>query len=243
MPGYDATRVDVKVIGLTRPGFEPTRSESPNLLRQEVDTWLIRPTHLVQNGWKKMNELHVLNLYNAICVIQYNLYLTTSTYRPLSYVVHFILVPNDCPCNTIVLIFLLPKPTSSLNGPFKVGPMVCRFIEVLLHLSYWVCFFFLFDFHVSCWIVAVFGSPKDIPRQQDIDFIVASFGIWQSQTKVINKLLAWNLHCIGMLQGGLWIQHYYYHTVKPLTDHLHRPTTCLYRSLYLGTKRSPITIF
>ena len=31
------------------------------------------------------------------------------------------------------MIFELPKPTTSLNGPFKIGPIVGRFREVLLY--------------------------------------------------------------------------------------------------------------
>ena len=42
----------------------------------------------------------------------------------------------------IGMIFQLPKPTTSLNRPFKVGPMVGRFGEVLLYFS--LVFLFVF---------------------------------------------------------------------------------------------------
>ena len=53
------------------------------------------------------------------------------TDRPLPIIDRFILVPNDRIYNAIVMIFYLHKPTTSINRPFKVGPMVGRFREDL----------------------------------------------------------------------------------------------------------------
>ena len=36
---------------------------------------------------------------------------------------------------TIVTIFQLPKPTTSLNGPFKVGPIGGPLREILLYIT------------------------------------------------------------------------------------------------------------
>ena len=73
-------------------------------------------------------------IYLYICVlIQQNLSkLTTSTYRQLPYIGQFIWIPSDRPYNSIVMIFQLPKPNTSLNGSFNVSPMADRFSEVLL---------------------------------------------------------------------------------------------------------------
>ena len=58
----------------------------------------------------------------------------TSTNRPLPYIDRFVWALNDRSYNTIGIIFHLPQPITSLNGPFKVGPMVGRLREVLLHI-------------------------------------------------------------------------------------------------------------
>ena len=40
----------------------------------------------------------------------------------------YIWVPNNCPYNAIVTLFSLPKLTTSLNGPFKVGSMAIKIL-------------------------------------------------------------------------------------------------------------------
>ena len=44
-------------------------------------------------------------------------------------------IPNSCPYDTIVIIFRLSKPITSLSGSFKVGSMVGWFREVLLYMN------------------------------------------------------------------------------------------------------------
>ena len=53
--------------------------------------------------------------------------------QPTAQIARFIWVPIDRLCNTIVLISELHKPTSSLNGQFKISHMVARFREVFLN--------------------------------------------------------------------------------------------------------------
>ena len=58
-----------------------------------------------------------------MCTVQ----LATSIYRPLLYIDRFNSVPSDRP-----YIFQLFKPTTSLNGPLKVGPTVSQFRDFTL---------------------------------------------------------------------------------------------------------------
>ena len=74
---------------------------------------------------------------SPLCVCMHSKYtfpleLTTSTNRPFPYIDHFIWVPNDRLYNITITIPLLPKPTTSLNGPFQVDPIVGRFRYVFL---------------------------------------------------------------------------------------------------------------
>ena len=57
----------------------------------------------------------------------------TSTDQPLTYIVGFIWLPNDCQYDTIVMTFEFRKSSTTLIRPFKVASNVSRFREVLLY--------------------------------------------------------------------------------------------------------------
>ena len=86
---------------------------------------------------------HIYHIYVCtVCVHTYltyvcahtvkPLYPTTPTDRPLSYIDRFISVSKN---RSPMQIFQLPKSTTSLNRPLKIGPMVYRFREVLLYIQ------------------------------------------------------------------------------------------------------------
>ena len=79
------TRINFKVIGLTRPGFETTRSRFepttfrfPDLPEWEVDVLLIRPPQLVLSAtWLFIHQLppHLLSPYHQEFSSQYRTYM------------------------------------------------------------------------------------------------------------------------------------------------------------------------
>ena len=50
MPGKELTHINFKVIGLTRPGFEPATFGLSDLPEREAGVLLIRPLRLVVDG-------------------------------------------------------------------------------------------------------------------------------------------------------------------------------------------------
>ena len=61
-----------------------------------------------------------------------------TTVKPLPYIHHFIWIPSNCPYNTIVTIFYLPKPTISIAEPIKVCPVIDGFRERSLYTSHYI---------------------------------------------------------------------------------------------------------
>ena len=63
---------------------------------------------------------------------------------------HIIWDPNNLPYSAIVTTFQLPKPSTSLNRPFQVGPVIDRFREICTCIHIYMHTYMIHTYMHSC---------------------------------------------------------------------------------------------